>query len=210
MTFEPEKAQKALAAQGRDFYSRGWMLGTSGNLSIRVSAEGPIRMAITASGVDKGLLEPKNILLHSVDSENSYPDGQKPSAETVIHEAVYQSVANAQSVLHVHTVESTVVSLQAAETSGMSWVEFQGFEMIKGLGLWTSNAIAKVPVFENHGDVSLIADELRAYLDTAPNPLPLFLIRGHGLTAWGASLGEARRHLEIGHFLCACRVLHPS
>src|SRR5205085_9245629 len=50
-----------LAAVGRLFYARGWALGTSGNFSAVTSRE-PLRLAITASGVDKGLLAAEHIL----------------------------------------------------------------------------------------------------------------------------------------------------
>ena len=46
-----------LAAVGRRFYARGWVLGTSGNFSAVVSRD-PLRLAITASAVHKGELLP--------------------------------------------------------------------------------------------------------------------------------------------------------
>ena len=50
-----------LAEVGRLCYSRGWVLGTSGNFSAVVSRE-PLRLAITSSGVDKGLLTAAQIV----------------------------------------------------------------------------------------------------------------------------------------------------
>src|SRR5580658_5383661 len=47
---------------GRRFYARGWVLGTSGNLSAVVSRD-PFRLAITASSVHKGQLRRGDILL---------------------------------------------------------------------------------------------------------------------------------------------------
>src|SRR5688500_8544593 len=46
----------------RGFYARGWLMGTSGNLSAVVERE-PLRLAITASGVDKGELKHEQVLL---------------------------------------------------------------------------------------------------------------------------------------------------
>src|SRR5262245_11578821 len=46
-----------LADIGRDFHRRGWTLGTSGNFSTVIERE-PLRIAITASSVDKGHLGP--------------------------------------------------------------------------------------------------------------------------------------------------------
>ena len=41
----------------------------------------------------------------------------------------------------------------------------------------------------------------------APRPrrgVPGFLIRGHGLYAWGRDIAEARRHVEGLEFLLSC------
>ena len=50
----PEIAS-SLASIGKEFYVRGWVVGTSGNLSAVVHRE-PLRLAMTPSGVDKGEL----------------------------------------------------------------------------------------------------------------------------------------------------------
>src|ERR1051325_5798968 len=79
----------ALAAQlaevGRLAYARGWALGTSGNFSA-VVGRAPLTRAITPSGVDKGRLEPGDIV--EIDAEGGIRRGSgKPSAETAIHVA---------------------------------------------------------------------------------------------------------------------------
>ena len=56
----PDVSQR-LAEIGRRFDQRGWMLGTSGNLSGVVERE-PLRLAITPSGTSKGELSADQIL----------------------------------------------------------------------------------------------------------------------------------------------------
>ena len=51
-----------LAEIARGFYSRGWALGTSGNFSA-VTSRDPLRLAITASGIDKGSVTAEQIRL---------------------------------------------------------------------------------------------------------------------------------------------------
>src|SRR5262249_7850026 len=51
-----------LAEIGQGFYARGWVLGTSGNFSAVLSRD-PLRVAISASGVDKGAITAGQILL---------------------------------------------------------------------------------------------------------------------------------------------------
>src|SRR5207245_9674247 len=58
-TFAELAAQ--LAEIGRHCYARGWALGTSGNFSA-VVRRNPMRLAITASGVDKGVLSVGHVL----------------------------------------------------------------------------------------------------------------------------------------------------
>src|SRR5262245_35189624 len=74
----------ALSRVGNRFYGRGWMLGTSGNLSAVLSRE-PLRLAITASGTAKGRLTPKEIL--QCDAQGAPVGRQKGSlsAETLLH-----------------------------------------------------------------------------------------------------------------------------
>src|SRR5262245_19124093 len=50
-----------LVETGKTFYSRGWVLGTSGNFSAMISRE-PLRLAITSTGLDKGSLAPAQFL----------------------------------------------------------------------------------------------------------------------------------------------------
>jgi len=49
-----------------------------------------------------------------------------------------------------------------------------------------------------------LAAEVDRYLHDGP---PGYLIRGHGLYAWGADMGAAVRHLEAFEFLLQCALL---
>src|SRR5206468_1197780 len=66
MTYQA--ASERLADLGREFYRRGWALGTSGNFSAVIDRE-PLHLAITASSVDKGRLTADQILENSQDME---------------------------------------------------------------------------------------------------------------------------------------------
>src|ERR1051325_9346489 len=56
----PELAS-GMAVIANGFYARGWLLGTSGNLSAVIQRE-PLRLAMSPSGVDKGELKPDQML----------------------------------------------------------------------------------------------------------------------------------------------------
>lgn len=96
-----ESAEK-LSAAGQEFYRRGWVLGTSGNFSAVVSRE-PLQVCITAIGNEKDALNESNFL--TVDADGAVVSGDgKPSAETMIHLAIYRLRENANSILHTHSV----------------------------------------------------------------------------------------------------------
>ena len=84
----PEQAADALAAVGRRFHSRGWVLGTSGNFSV-VTSRDPLRLSITASSVDKGSLDASQII--DIDDSCAVHGGYgNPSAETLLHFEIIQ------------------------------------------------------------------------------------------------------------------------
>jgi methylthioribulose-1-phosphate dehydratase len=197
-------AKTALVAEGRAFYQKGWMLGTSGNLSVRVDdGLGELRAAITASGIDKGRLEIDDILILNEQMEIvGEANGRRPSAETSIHWAIYRSDPTIKAIFHVHTVATTMASTLVDTSVGQA-LEISGLEMVKGFDLWNAGAIAQIPVLPNHHHVPHIASDSESLLQ-GDAPLPAFLIQGHGMTAWGKSVSQARKHLEICEFLCAC------
>jgi methylthioribulose-1-phosphate dehydratase len=60
-----------------------------------------------------------------------------------------------------------------------------------------------LPLFDNTQDIPALADALARRW--GPEGLPCgLLVRGHGLYAWGASVAEARRHVEGWEFLLSC------
>jgi methylthioribulose-1-phosphate dehydratase len=185
---------QALAEVGRHCYERGWALGTSGNFSAVVQTE-PLTLAITTSGVDKGLLEPKDIV--EIDAHQRVIRGSgTPSAETTLHLAIVRA-RSAGAVLHTHSIWSTILS-EGASDGGLT---IEGYEMLKGLGgVRTHEHRERLPVIENTQDWAAAAPAIETMLRKAPKAHG-FLIRRHGLYTWGKDLAEAKRHIEILEFL---------
>ncbi len=186
---------RLLAAAGRDFYGRGWVLGTSGNFSAVASLD-PLRLAITASGVDKGALTAAHVL--QIDARGEVVRGRgRPSDESRLHLAVVRA-RGAGAVLHTHSVWSTLLS-EACAREGRLVIE--GFEMLKGLaGVRTHEHRETLPVIENSQDMEALARALEEALESYPDAHAV-LLRRHGLYTWGRDLAEARRHVEILEFL---------
>jgi methylthioribulose-1-phosphate dehydratase len=184
-----------LAAVGRNFYGRGWVLGTSGNFSAVLLHE-PVRIAITSTGLDKGGLTPSHFL--EMDAAANIVRGQgKPSAEALLHIAIVRAL-NASAVLHTHSVWSTVLSETFASQGGLA---LEGYEMLKGLqGVRTHQHREWLPILENSQDMVELSQRVTQVLRENAG-IHGFLLRGHGLYTWGSSLPEAKRHVEILEFL---------
>lgn len=185
----------ALVEAGRGFYSRGWVMGTSGNFSAVLARE-PLRLAITASGNDKGNLSSEHILQIDADGKIVYGEG-RPSDETLLHLAVIR-LRGAGAVLHTHSVWSTILSEKHSDERGFA---IEGYEMLKGLsGVRTHEHREWLPIIENSQDMTALAREVEQML-AEQSDAHAFLLRGHGLYTWGRDLAEARRHIEILEFL---------
>jgi methylthioribulose-1-phosphate dehydratase len=194
---QPRNADVAesLAAAGRRFYARGWVLGTSGNFSV-VTHRDPIRLAITASSLDKGALDTSHIL--DVDETCTVHGGTgNPSAETLLHFEIVRR-RGAGAVLHTHSVWSTMLSDSHGPDGGL---DIEGYEMLKGLdGVRTHAHRERVPIVPNDQDMTRLARVVGTTLDAQPTAHAILLQR-HGLYTWGASLADAVRHVEIFEFL---------
>ena len=185
-----------LAEVGRLCYARGWALGTSGNFSA-VADRDPVVLAITSSGIDKGRLEPEQIV--GIDERGRVVRGSgTPSAETALHLAIVRA-RGAGAVLHTHSIWSTILSDAVTDESGGLAIE--GYEMLKGLdGIRTHEHREWLPVVDNTQDWTAAAPRIEKKLREHPE-VHGFLIRRHGLYTWGQDLAEARRQLEILEFL---------
>jgi len=78
-------------------------------------------------------------------------------------------------------------------------LRFSGYELIKGLG---ATQTVDIPVFANHSDVARIGADIERHLADHPDAAPMLLIAGHGVTAWGADLAQARDRAECLEAIC--------
>ena len=178
--------------------ARGWAPATGGNMSVR---ENDHRCWLSESGKDKGSLTADDFLPVEI-ATGTAPAGRKPSAETGLHTLIYRLYPQAGAVLHVHTVNATVLS--RIETSPQ--IALRGYEMQKSLRGQTSHLEqVSIPVFDNDQDIDALAHRIARAAEQHPLQYG-FLLRGHGLTCWGRDVAEARRHLEGLEFLFECEL----
>lgn len=188
-------AGRVLAAEAARFAGLGWMRGTAGNLSMVVQ-RAPLRLAVTASGIDKGSLTDHDVVL--VDGDGRVvpsADGApvpRPSAEAALHARVV-ALTGAGAVVHVHTVAAVV-----AADRHPTGVVLAGLEMLKGIGRSAEGEHVRIPVIDNSQDMAVLGDRLAAALEPAT---PAVIVARHGIYAWGADAVQARHHTEIVQWL---------
>ena len=186
----------SLVSVATALHARGWLLGTSGNLSAVIDRDS-VRLAITPSGADKGDLSAGRILLIDEDSKSVGENTGKPSDESPLHVAVVKT-RSAGAVIHTHSVWATILSDLHASDGG---VAVEGYEMLKGLhGVSTHTHREWIPILENSQDMPALVKTVNEVLVEHPEA-HAFLLRRHGLYTWGRDLSEAKRHVEIMEFL---------
>jgi methylthioribulose-1-phosphate dehydratase len=186
---------EALCALAHECARRGWVPATAGNFSFRDAESG--RIFITASGLDKGAIEPADLLEIGLDCRVVAGDG-KPSAETGLHGVIYRDRPGTGAIVHVHTIWNTLLSDRFAEAGAVS---LEGYELLKALsGVETHEHRELVPVIENSQEYEGLSGKLAEVLREYPGAHGV-LLRRHGLYTWGESVAGARRHLEALEFL---------
>lgn len=192
------EAGLVLAAEAARFAGYGWMRGTAGNLSLVLNRD-PLRLAVTASGLDKSELTAHDVVL--VDGAGTAvdpSDPRPPSAEAGLH-AHIAARTGAGAVFHVHAMDAVI--------AGGRWpggVELRDLEMLKGIGHPAHDVTVRIPVIENHQDMTVEAarfDEVYAPASPDAPEVPALIVAGHGMYAWGRDAAAARRHLEIVEWL---------
>jgi methylthioribulose-1-phosphate dehydratase len=185
-----------LASIARSFHARGWLLGTSGNLSAVIQRE-PLRLAMSPSGVDKGELAPQQVLAIDENARVVSDHAVKPSDESPLHIRIVKE-RGAGAVLHTHSVWNTMLSDIYAGDGG---VNIEGYEMLKGLeGVRTHEHSEWLPIIKNSQNMPALADTIAETLSNH-SAAHGFLVERHGLYSWGDNLAQAKRHVEILEFL---------
>ncbi len=188
-------AGAALAAESARYTGLGWMRGTSGNLSVTLSRD-PLRLAVTASGLDKGELKDTDFVV--VDAQGDAVDeqpggaGLRPSAEAGLHARI-AAVAGAGAVVHLHMMAPVV----AAEL----WpdgVVLRDLEMLKGFGRAAEDDEVLIPVVPNSQDMRVLGDAFEGVHDPRT---PALVVARHGVYVWADDLMPARHRAECLEWL---------
>ncbi|MEA5621829.1 methylthioribulose 1-phosphate dehydratase [Nostoc sp. UHCC 0251] len=178
-----------------NIHAKDWATGTGGNFSAVLNRD-PLTLLMAPSGVDKGLIQPADLI--EVDAKGKVIQGNgRASAETYLHLAIIEKMG-AGAVLHTHSIFSTLLSEHFCPQGKLT---ISGYEMLKGLeGIITHEEIINIPILPNSQNMHQLQHDIRSLLHDKPCFYGLCL-SGHGLYTWGDTLFQARRHLEILEFL---------
>jgi methylthioribulose-1-phosphate dehydratase len=191
-------ATAALIEAGRRLDAQGYCPATSGNYSVRLDASS---LLVTASGRHKGRLGPGDFVVVDTDGQPR-AGGPSPSAETPLHALVFRLDPRVGAVIHTHSIPCTVLGMHLV---GSPSLELAGYEMLKALpGVSTHDGAVAVPVFDNSQDVRALARRVQERWQAAP--FSGYVLRGHGLYAWGTDVDAALRAAEGLEFLLACEL----
>jgi methylthioribulose-1-phosphate dehydratase len=184
----PNPVVQGLVAVGQRFGQQGHVPATSGNFSCKVGAD---RLALTASGHHKGRLQPEHIMQTTLQGQPL--EAQQPSAETALHVQLYERYPWVNAVLHSHARSAVLATLCLAQHDT---VTLQGYELLKALpNITTHDTSLTLPVVPNSQCMAALTDTVAQALVRWPDA-PAYLIHGHGLYTWGATLADAERYHE--------------
>jgi methylthioribulose-1-phosphate dehydratase len=192
----PSAAAEAIVAAGRRMDQRGWVPATAGNISVRLA---PNRLAITRSGVHKGLLAADDVIAVGLDGLPLTSWG-RPSAETLLHCQLYRLFPHVGAVVHGHSVPATVLSMLLPGPA----LTLAGYEVLKAFqGQTTHDTAVDLPLVDNDQDIARLAGVVEPLLPHSPAG---YLIRGHGTYVWGPDMDVALARFEALEFLLACEL----
>lgn len=190
---ENVELKEKMAETIRNYHLRGWSPATSTNYSFLDEKKA---IWVSRSGVDKSQFTTDDFI--TVDKKGNATGNYatvKPSAETLIHCVLYDLIPETGVILHSHSVFPVLIA-----SIYQNEVMFEGYELQKGFaGETTHENKIYIPIFDNTQNMPTFAETLKENKEKLNHHC--FIMRGHGIYAWGANLFEAKRHLETLEYL---------
>lgn len=107
MNTEEKELRAAIVKWGRSLFERGFTVGSSGNISVRLD-DG---FLMTPTNSCMGFLEPDR--LSRLDDQGVHICGDNPSKELPLHLGFYKGRSAAKAVVHLHSTFATALSCLA-------------------------------------------------------------------------------------------------
>ncbi|MGW1893121.1 class II aldolase/adducin family protein [Streptomyces sp. NPDC002004] len=176
---ELDRAWGELVAAARRTVADGLVVGTSGNVSVRVGDT----VLITPTGVPYDLLGPGDAVGVGLDGEQLIGD-LAPTSELPLHLAIHRTTP-ARAVVHTHAVHATAVSTLVPELPPIHY-------MAGALG-----GVVRVAPYALYGTDEL-AESMLAALDGRSG----CLLQNHGTVTYGDTLSQAYDRTAQLEWMC--------
>ncbi len=182
---------RKVCAIARKLNERNCLPATSGNMSVRFQD----MVMITRSGIHKGQIQTQDFLPVGRSGAATFPSRSKPSDETLVHLALYESLPQANCVIHCHPP-------QLDQWGSRSQLELGPHELLKALGVPNHEQSLVVPAMPNTQDMSAVAAEVQLRASKPPHiGFPkegggAFVLCQHGIYVAGKSAQESFHFLE--------------
>lgn len=203
------KARSEMIAVGKRMYEKGFIVASDGNLSVRL---GPNRFLVTGSGVCKGELKEKDLVL--CDERGRIIRGGRVSSEILLHLTAYHLRPDINAVIHAHppfAIAFTLTNRSLAEavlpevvmslgniptTLFAAPASPEGAEVIK-TAILNHDAI----ILDRHGSLTVGKDLWDAYyklerLEFAAKVIQAAYVLGEPKTLTQEELAQVQRALE--------------
>lgn len=168
-------------------YNLAW--GNAGNISARLNDN---RYLITASGTFLGELESEDLVECNLVGDFVPQSDKKPSKETPMHKAIYQSRTDIGAVLHSSPFYSTMLACSSIEIPSNWFVET----------MYYLEKIERIPYF--HPGSQELGEAVREKAKSAN----ILLLENHGVLVYDVNIKEARMALQTLEM--ACKMLFAS
>ena len=177
-----QEERRAVLEAAQRMAALGLVVGTSGNVSMRVDANSDERelMTITPSGIEYDILNTEDILVTDMDIEPVEGDGV-PSSEAMLHAEIYRHRRDVGAVMHTHSAFATAVAVT-------------GLDILPVIDEMVLTVGGEVKVAEYAFPSS---EELAANVREALGGRNAALMRNHGVVGVGADLREALKVCEL-------------
>jgi len=153
----------------RELYELRLTTSRGGNLSVRQED----RVFITPSGVHKGRLSPRDIVV--TDMQGKVMGRGRPSIELAMHLAVYRVRPDARAVIHAHPVHATALAVAGRTIDPSMHPELEA-------------SFPKLPLIP---PAPCGSEELANLVAEAVKEADVVLLGGHGTLALGRSVEAA-------------------
>ena len=168
--------KKTLCAIGKAMKKGGLVAACDGNISYRRD-DGLI--VITPSGLRKGELHPKDLLVVNLDG-TVFEGMGKPSSETALQRNIYRKRQDVHAIIHAHPVTATALTVAG--------IPFAADIVTEG-----AMVLGEVPTVPYAPPGSL---ELAEGCGAAAETASVFLMERHGAVTLGTDLKEAFYRLD--------------